>query len=161
MESVAAFLKWIFTYLFYPGLIIGIFMFIIGTVVVLYHKTDNIRIILAAILPIILLVFVVISDANEQSIKTYLIEMQGWPHFVAGAILGMSIIEIGNIVSRKLEPVSVALYCLYLSLIGMFLLFCIMTTAIQDIHTLLFVLVIAGGLHAIFRGIPGFNETSY
>lgn len=159
MESIAEFLKWVFTYIFYPGLIVGIFLFVVATVVVLYHKTDNMRIILAAILPIIALIFVVIQDGTEQSLRALLEETPEWMHVVAGIVLGVSVIELGNHVSKTFMPVPVALYCLYLSVIGVFILYCIMTTAIQSIHTLLFVLVISGGFHAIFRGIPGMSES--
>jgi CDP-diglyceride synthetase len=159
MENIATVLKWVFTYVFYPGLILGIFLFIIGTVISLYHRTDSFRVILAATLPIILLVFIVINDANEQILKTFIDTENTWIHFLVGAFFGISIIEIGNRASRSLEPIFVALYSLYLSLIGVFILYSIMTTAIQSIHTMLFVLVIVGGLHAIFRGIPGMSDS--
>lgn len=159
MEAVADFLKWVFTFVFYPGLIVGIFLFIIGTIIVLYHKTDNVRIILASFLPLVMLVFLVISDANEHSIRMMLDEAELWVHIAFGLILGITVIEFGNMVSRSLEPVSVALYCFYLSLIAIFLLYCIMTTAIQTIHELLFVFVISAGFYAIFRGIPGMSDS--
>lgn len=159
MEVIADFLKWVFTFVFYPGLIVGIFLFIIGTIIVLYHKTDNVRIILASFLPLVMLVFFVISDANENSIRLMLENADIWIHLLSGLILGVTVIEFGNLVSRSLQPVSVALYCFYLSFIGIFLLYCIMTTAIQTIHELLFVFVISAGFYAIFRGIPGMSDT--
>jgi len=159
MESIAAVLKWVFTYILYPGLIIGIFLFIIGSIYFMYERTFNVRILLAAILPIVLLLFIVVSDANMQMVKNVLELTPIWALILTGTIIGAVIVEFGKSAGESANPVTGALYSLFLSLVGVFILFCIMSTSIQVVHHLLFALVISGGFYAIFRGIPGVSET--
>lgn len=159
MESIAAVLKWVFTYILYPGLILGIFIFILGSIYFMYERTFNVRVLLAAVLPLVLLVFIVVSEANMSLAKRMLETAPMWLYILAGTLTGTGIVEFGKSAGDSQNPVKGALYSLFLSMVGVFILFCIMSTSIQVVHPLLFSLVIAGGFYAIFRGIPGVSES--
>lgn len=151
-------MQWVFTYVLYPALLLGIFIFIIGTILVLFHRTDNIRIIVASVLPLVFMVFLVVSDSGYiNKMAAYLLDIPVSFHLISGIFAGILAIEAGNLAGRARSPIAEALFCLFLSAIGTFILFCIMTGVIKSIHTLLFGMVIAGGLHSIFRGVPGMH----
>lgn len=56
--------------------------------------------------------------------------------------------------SRRRTRLKQALYTLYLSSVGSFILYALISGAMTSINTFLLGLVVTGGLHIIFRGLP-------
>jgi hypothetical protein len=73
MEVVDAFLRWAFTNVFYPAIIIGVFLFILVMLVKTIRDSDTARTLSGTLLPIVILVFIIISDTGEtQSLANLL-----------------------------------------------------------------------------------------
>ena len=91
MEIISAILRWLFTYLVYPAIIIGIFAFVIGTIVYIVNskKADTVRTAVAAIIPVVALVFLIVSERTpSQSLMTIFENVGPVAKFFVGAIAG-------------------------------------------------------------------------
>ncbi len=155
MEKVARGLEWAFTWMLYPTLIAVILIFIVACVVGLINRSHSIRTAIGGILPVAALVFLLVSEKNDE---TVLIDfLVSWPaglRLMLGLILGVTLIEAGKIAFRASSAVGAALYALYLSTVGVFVVYALMSGLMRSIHLVLFGLVLGGGLDAIFRGVP-------
>ena len=158
VTRIGEFLKFIFAYFLYPILVIAIFAYIIGSLVFLIKKVKGsavIRRTTAAILPVAMLVFLIIAESNKQeSFASMLGGIEWWQRFAVGALAGLLMMELSRKVTKTDREVAASIYALFLSLVGMFILYCVMTSMLQNIHEVLLGLVLAGGLHVVLLGPP-------
>ena len=79
METVSEVLRWIFTYIFYPIVVIGIFIYVVGVIVYLVSEAKGlsvVRRITAAVLPLLFLIFVVLStDKNSEWVRQFFLSI--------------------------------------------------------------------------------------
>ncbi len=153
MEKVSYVLRWIFTYLLYPGLVLTIFGCIVATLVGIVAGGKGlgvVRRLTGALLPVAILIFVVIfSDANNEPITRFILWLPVLAHLVIGAVIGIAIVEIGRAISDT--DVESSAYALFLSSLGVFVLYSIMQGILGHLNYFLFGLVVMGGLDVIFR----------
>jgi len=158
MTAISAILRFIFTYLFYPVLVIGIFAYIIASIIDIVAAGKDggaIRRATAAFLPFAVLVFLIVSESSDQpTLPSLLKDAEWWIRFLIGAGIGLVLLEIGQIASRTDKDIGASVYALFLSLVGVFILYCLMTKLLYSIHDLLLGLVVAGALDIVFRGPP-------
>ena len=157
MELISDVLRWTFTYVFYPAIVVGVFAYILYLLASLVRDGDGTEVIrrfVAALLPLVVLVFIVVSDEGPESISGILETTRPLFRFFVGAAVGTALMEAGKLLLKKDIEVGPALYAFFLSSVGVFLLYSIMIRKLQSMHMILLGLVVAGGLHIIFRGPP-------
>ena len=66
----------------------------------------------------------------------------------------MGLLELGKLLLESDSKIGPPLYAMFLSMVGVFLLYALMSRLLASIHVVLFGYVIGGGLHIIFRGFP-------
>jgi len=161
MELISTILRWIFTYLLYPAIIIGIFWFIVIEIADIILKTHSSRAATAAVLPVAGLVFLIVTETKpEESMANILVGFPGGMKFMLGAAIGAALLEIGRYLLSSDSAVGPPVYVLFLSMTGVFILYAVMSKLLVSIHILLFGFVIGGGLQIIFRGPPTFLSYS-
>src|SRR5690606_11507551 len=109
----------------------------------------------AAFLPLAILVFIIASDQREQDgLAALMSQTTRWGRWIMGLAMGLLLLEIGQFASRRNNDLAASLYALFLSFLGVFILFCLVYSILFAIHDLLLGLVVAGSLDIIFRGPP-------
>lgn len=160
MEIVRDLLRGIFSYLLYPTVVIGLFVYIaacVGFLVMRVEGEKRIRRLVAAALPVVVLVFVLISVEEPGNVGNLLGGLHwGW-RFLIGAMAGVAILELGRKVFESDNEVGPAIYILFLSGVSMFILYSVMEDFLRSLHVLLLGMTLAGGFHVIFRGVPRFS----
>jgi TonB family protein len=157
-EGVRQALTWLFSWLFYPIVVVGIFVYIIWMItrIIIEGKgAGRIRRSVGAALPLLILVFFVVTGQDKDNPINALFEniSQFW-RFIIGVCLGIFLMEIGKLLLNIDSEISSSLYALFLSVLGAFLIWSIMGGLLQAINFTLLGLVIAGCLHVVFRGPP-------
>lgn len=156
METISGVLTWIFTYIFYPVIILGIFVFI-GFLItsIVSESKDKPRVITGAVLPFLSLIFIVVSSkSNGDPIVELLKSYTPITTFIVGAVVGIFLLELGRILLKVKSSIAEGMYALFLSSILVFMLYSIMTGLIKELHVPLFGFVIFSGLDILFRGMP-------
>jgi hypothetical protein len=158
LETIGAGLRWLFSTILYPVIVIGVFAYLVLVVFLLVAQgtgDNRVRRLAAALLPIAALVFVLIPRESE-SIANSLSYVQPYGRFLIGAFLGIALLELGRILSDS--EIGSALYVLFLSINAAFILYAIIEQALTNLHILLLGMVVAGGLQIILRGPPRFRR---
>jgi len=160
MDKIREGLTWIFTFIFYPATVIGLFIFIVIYLVQIVsggkEAYGRFRRLTAALLPVIALIFVTMwtDEENSASFKNFFLSICGVGHFIGGALIGVVFVELGKFIERVDDEVASSLYALFLSTVGMFMLYTIMQGILGNLHSFLFGMILIGGLDIIFRGPP-------
>jgi hypothetical protein len=155
MEHVADRLEWLFTSIFYPGILIGVFVTLVLVVVRLVAARDFLRRLVASLLPLAVLVFVkASSDQIQEPLAPILASAAPATQFISGAVVGAVLLEAGRRLLRHDVGAGPAFYCLLLSSIIVFLLYCFMSADTSSLHLFMLGLIIFAGLHVVFRGPP-------
>lgn len=155
MEKVSTILRWVFTYIFYPAVIISVFISIIAVICTIVDKSSSAaRSLIGVALPVVVLVFIIASDVDDKDSLANLLEyIPQVGRFVIGALVGVSLFATGKKLMRTDSEIGFALYNLFLSTIEVFILYCMMSGITRSIHILLLGLMIGGGLYVIFMGL--------
>jgi len=137
-------------------LIIGIFIYIIVTNARLVFSTKSIskvRRATAATLPFIVLVFIIVSEGNNQSFMIEFMQYSTWIiKFLLGCVFSIILFELGRIASHTNSDIGISIYSFLLSLIGAFIIYFLMAELIYGLTVMLLGLVVGGSLEIIFRG---------
>lgn len=154
-EMIAFLLRWVFTYIFYPVIVICMFLSVWGHIIYIISEGNDLgrfRRSVGALLPLVFLIFslTTYSDSNIL-LSQYLQSIPIYLHVLAGAILGVGIIELGRIASKTDSDAGAAIYALFSSSIGTFLLYCFMKDALSSLNNFLLTALMSGGLYVIFR----------
>ncbi len=164
MEAVGNGLKFIFTYVLYPGILLGLFvsisMLIYKIVMDAKDNYERIRRIAAAALPVISLVFLIIVGNSKDSanLKEFMQSLGNFFKFLLGFIIGVDIIEAGRYFLKSKEELWLSIYAIFLSSVLSFFLYMFMLGGLGSLQFLLFGIVSAGIVLIIFRGLPGIKE---
>ena len=154
MDTISYILKSIFTYLFYPAIVLGVFASIVLAVMSIVSEGKErgfIRRLTGALLPVILLVFVIIAiDTKDDPITQFLRWIPVFFHLIIGVVIGVAAVEISRYIDDK-EDTAASIYALFLSSIGVFMLYSIMQGFLGSLNYFLFGAVVAAGLDVIFR----------
>ena len=161
MQEVSSALRHAFTYVGYPAVIVGIFVFIIAMIAVVINRRPSMRTATAAVLPVAALVFIVVTDSGTgHSVVDVLQALPGIINFGIGAAAAIALLELGKRLLEGDIEIGPPLYVMFLSTTGVFILYVIMAKRLESIHVVLFGFVMGGGLHIIFRGAPEFFKTA-
>jgi hypothetical protein len=160
VKEISEVLRTAFTYVGYPVVILGIFVFIIAMIGTVFSRRRSLRAATAAILPVAALVFIIITESEPtESLANIVNAIPGFLKFGIGAIAAIALLELGKRLLEADAEVGPPLYVLFLSTTGVFILYAIMSRLLASIHVLLFGFVIGGGMQIIFRGGPEHDGT--
>lgn len=165
MEAVGNVLKLVFTYFFYPCVVLGIFASISYLIYSIIRDaidvTGMIRRIAAAALPMIVLIFLIITvDAEDSSnLKKFILSINDLFRFLIGIVIGVDIIEAGRFFYKSDKETGISIYTIFLSSVLAFLLYMVMLGGLGSLQFSLFGMVFAGIVLIIFRGLPGSQDT--
>lgn len=158
MKIIGTILGWLFTYILCPVIVIGVFVGLVAALAILTGALNGalrLRRLVAASLPIVVLVFFVVMSENDPHPVGRALEALGlFGRFAVGAIIGGTLMEVGKRVLRTDNEVAASMYALFLSTLVASLLWAMMGGFVRDLNVVLLGMVIAGGLHVIFRGPP-------
>jgi hypothetical protein len=155
MEKIGPWLRWAFIYIFYPIIILAVFVILVTTIVILVKDaTDEkglIRRLTGAVLPVVILVFFVLSDQYDEPLRRSLLLIPIYAHFIVGAMIGIIMIEIGRALWNTTSDAGAASFILFLSLVGVFMVYSFMQGFLGTLNYFLLSTIVAGGLDLIFR----------
>lgn len=158
MDTISETLKWVFTFIFYPAVVIGIFVYVVAIIVFLIGEQEGlarIRRVTAAILPLLLLIFVALSTGSSaQAVKEFFTSINPFILLAVGAVVGIGEVELGRHLIYADDEMGPSLYALFLSLVGVFMLYSLMQGILGSLHFFLFGMLLAGGLDIVFKGPP-------
>ena len=151
--------RWAFSYVLYPLVIIGIFYVIGDMLYMLVSAASNrlgvIRRLTGAVFPWVVLIFMFTMDPNAVEPAREAIKSLDWViQFIIGAVAALLIMELGKHLMGAGGDGSAALYAMFVSGFGAFLVWMAMQGFLASLHYALLGLVTAGALHVIFRGLP-------
>ena len=117
MTLIRQILTWIFTYIFYPLVVVGVFMYIIIMLRIIVKAANDkigaIRRATGAFLPLVLLVFLLATNENTiEFIEGPLDELVWSFRFLIGAVLGILLMEAGKRLLEADNDGAAALYAL-------------------------------------------------
>ncbi len=164
MNAIGNLLSWLFTYIIYPVLVIGLFLFIL---VLIYSITTEsrdhglIRRLTAAFLPVVILVFVVSDRESSNSVSQFIGSINPLLLFVFGCSIGLAIIELGIFLGNKDSEVGIAIYLLFLSIVDTFIMYSTMQGILGRLQFFLVGMILTAGLDVIFRGPPKFIQEAF
>jgi hypothetical protein len=159
MDAISNILKGLFTFLLYPLLIIGLFGFIAIFIAMIVSEASRlysrVRRLTGAFLPVVILIFIVlVSDQEREPIKIFLLSIPVTIHLAIGSVAGLAIVELGRHLMKLSDDTGPSVYALFLSSVGVFMLYSIMQGILGSLNYFLFGLAVVGGLDVIFRGPP-------
>lgn len=141
--------------LVYPLVILGTCLGTFATAAYITIRARTPRAVVALGLPIALLPFVlyaqrVYNDPIAQSID----QLYESARFVIGAAIAVLLVELGRYLLKRESEVGPALFVLFLSTVGAFILFSITSRSLNRVQFIFFGFVAGGGLYLILRGVP-------
>lgn len=157
MGVIRSIIRWILTYILYPATVVGIFIYIGATIFNIIEEgkgSGRVRRVTAAALPLVILVFLIVSDdnPNDPLFGGFFQSLSSPWRFVTGAVVGVALMESGRWLLGRDGEIGVSLHTMFLSGLGAFLVWSIIGGQIVSLNSALLGLVVAGGLHVILRG---------
>lgn len=159
MEIIRDLLEAIFTYLLYPAVVLGVFLYLIALNISIVHsaKTTSsaIRRAVGAVLPLIILIFVISATAETtKQITSYLSDVPQVTLILAGATLSFVMMESGKRLSNTDATAAISVYAFFISSLIALLFWILIGGLLQALNFALLAFVVTGGIHVIFRGLP-------
>ena len=149
-----------FTYVGYPAVILAVFAVIVWRMTTHFteHDRDSLmqwRLAVAGMLPVTVLTFVVVGELPGT--VSWLPTAEQWRlQLVLGVFMATATLEASLHVSGNKLALS---FMMYLSALGTGLLYVVMEGALARFQPAVFAIVIAGGLHFVFRERRAWDAT--
>lgn len=164
MDTVREVLRVIFIYALYPFVVVGLFVYLIALLIFLVRRAKStsgaIRRGVGGLLPVIILVFIVSMGMESQEwLRTQLQMLNETHRFVLGIVAALILMETGKQLGRTDANSAVAAYAFFVSCILAVLLWVVMGGLLSELNWTLFAFILTGGLHIMFRGLPGWFDT--
>lgn len=164
MDTVREVLRVIFVYVLYPFVVVGLFVYLIALLIFLVRRAKStsgaIRRAVGGLLPVIILVFIVSMGMESQEwLRTQLQMLNETHRFVLGIVAALILTETGKQLGRTDANSAVAAYAFFVSCILVVLLWVVMGGLLSELNWTLFAFILTGGLHIMFRGLPGWFDT--
>jgi len=154
LDKTAYGLKWFFTVLVYPGVVVGIFLVLIISIVYVVQNGEGfgyVRRITGALLPPLMLTFMLlITDKGDDPIKSFFLNRNPFIYLFVGFIVGLALVEFGKRLINTDDDRWGSIYNLFLSSMLVFLLYSIMKGFLDSLVYFLFSMIMAGGLDIVF-----------
>lgn len=143
-----------FSLVFFPALAVGVFIYILVTVISQIHNAgDRIRRLTAALLPVVTLIFVLISTNHTTTqVSTAMAFTGKVGQLLIGAVLGAAAIFVGRFLNASKKEIGPTLHVLFISIAGSFLLYVAAIGALPSLNFYLFGCVLGGAVYVIARG---------
>ena len=145
-------LRWVFTYIGYPAVIVAAFVVIGVRMKALFHQYHSEpltqwRLAVAGLLPVAILTFVVVGELPDG--VAWLPTADQWAiQLPLGAMIGLATMEASQQVSGTRQALT---FMLYLATLGTGLLYVVMEGELARFQPGVFAIVLTGGLHFVFR----------
>lgn len=164
MDTIRDILRSLFVYVMYPAVVIGLFIYLISLLFFLVRcaKTTSgaIRRAVGALLPIVILVFLISSNLHDSGhLAEWLERLSNLHRFVLGAVAAFVMMETGKQLGRTDANSAVAAYAFFVSGLLAVLLWVLMGGLLDKLNWTLFAFILVGGLHVMFRGLPGWFDS--
>jgi hypothetical protein len=158
MELIGDRLRWLFTIVFYPAIVVGVLLCLLAAAVLLVIAAEGearVRRLTAAVLPFVGLVFVLVPNQLDTAVivRSLSLVYPLW-RVAIGALAAVLLLELGRFLDRIDSEIGASLYVFLLSLSATFILYTVIERQLGNLHLFLLGTVIAGGFHVIFRGFP-------
>jgi hypothetical protein len=160
-------LSFIIISLLYPLIVLAIFLGIIITVIGIVfggREENRIRRAIGAILPIIVLAFIINSTGEHtknstptRMVNVSLHDLAWWQQSLIIAIfgiIGVALVEIGRFLLNKDSEIAASVYAMLLSCVISFIMWLYMYQALSDFDFYMIGFISGGLLDTIFRGVP-------
>jgi hypothetical protein len=153
MEHVAFWLKWFFTNVGYPLVILAVLVTVIVTIVVMVRDANDdkgtLQRLTGACLPVVVLVFFIFFDNGP--LRQALLAVPIYLHFIAGAVVGIVLIEVGRALWNTTNDAGASIFILFLSLMVVFILYSFMQGFLGTLNYFLVSTIVLGGLDFMIR----------
>lgn len=139
MNVIGSILSWLFAYIIYPLIVIGLFLFVLLLIYAVTVKSNDygfVRRLTAALLPVVVLVFVVSDRESNNLVAQYIGSISPLLLFIVGCIIGIAVIELGILVGNKDSEIGIAVYLLFLSVVDTFIMYSTMQGILGRLHLL-------------------------
>lgn len=151
-------LRDIFLYALYPGIVLAVFLGLVVMLVVTIWGGDwrhgALRRAIGALLPLVVLVFVVTADpAKIQYWASRIACIRPVVQFFIGLAVGLVFMEIGKQLPRSTSVVAKSIFAMFVSALFAFLVWSVVVSILPSLHLLLLGFIVACSLHIIFRGL--------
>jgi len=164
METIREILRGFFVYILYPAVVVGLFFYLIALLVFLVKRAKStsgaIRRAVGSVLPVIILVFLVSTGSDSQEwLRQRLNDLDTTHRAVLGVVAALILMETGKQLGRTDANSAVAAYAFFVSCLLAILLWVLMGGLLVELNWTLFAFILTGGLHIMFRGLPGWFDT--
>lgn len=159
MDLISSTLHLLLTYIFYPLLVISVIVFLLGVACSVIFEADVAttfaRRMIAGVVPVAVLAFALAAQGEGgSSVPAWVSSAAVIWKFVAGAFLGVFVVESSRHLGKTDSEAAISTYILLLSLISMLIIYLIITQSIGLLHVILFGFVVVGGIDVVLRGAP-------
>ena len=159
MDEVRSVLAGLFTYVFYPAIVVAIFTYLGWMIFYLVfpamNRQSRIRRSVAAMLPQVVLVFLFTTDPKSIAfIDDIVARTDPLTRIAAGLIAGIAMLESAHWFMPVQSDVLASTYALFVSCVVAFLLWAFIGGTLSSLNLVLLGFVITGGLHVVYRGPP-------
>jgi hypothetical protein len=169
MIILGRFLNWIFANIFFPALVIAMFLYIFWSIVRIIRaakkasdtKGQAVRITAGAALPLLILVFLIAARQDGGNPISEFFQSARW-HFkiLAGGLVGVALM-VARARALGMESGSgPAVYALFLSTIGAFMLWSVMGGIVITMSSFFFGIVVGAVLIVVLYGYPEIYSNS-
>ncbi len=156
MENVESWLRQMVTDFFYPALAIGILIYIGVAIIAIVRRSSGasaIRRLVGALLPVIILIFAMVAESERSfPLTSYIARIEFWYDMGLGVMIGATAFLLRKLLSRRNADRIASLDTLFLSALGVFILYFIIQNALWILAPILFGMVICFGLFVILFG---------
>lgn len=151
-------LRDVFVYFLFPGIVLAVFLGLLVMLVVTIWGGDwrhgALRRAIGALLPLVVLVFVVAADpAKTQYWVARISGIRPFIQFLVGMAVGLVFMEIGKRLPRSTSVAAKSIFAMFVSASFAFLLWSVVEGILPHLHLLLLGFIVACGLHVTFRGL--------
>lgn len=164
METIRDILKWVFVYLLYPAVAFGVFICLITLLIFIVRRAKStsgaIRRTTGAALPVVMLVFLMSTGQDTTTdVTNYLDQLGPVGRILVGIGAAVLVMETGKHLGSTDATAAISTYAFFVSSLLAVLLWVIMGGLLQTLNYAMFAFVLTGGLHVMFRGLPGWFDT--
>lgn len=164
LERTATGLRWFFTTLVYPILVVAILLLLLASIAYIIGKGygfGRVRRFTGGLLPFLMLTFMLlVTEKGNDPIKGFFLSVHPFLYLFGGVAGGIIVIELGRRFMKTDDDRWGSVFNLFLGFMVVFILYSLMKSFLDTLVYFLFAMIMAGGLDIIFRG-PSEREAEF